>query len=140
MLLLLCVVQVWDLVPGALQESLQELVGEKDDDAVPDADVSANWGTNSKQAAHNSSQPTHLGPLFGLVGMFDYPLLQPGAKHTHSKWNTNSRVSCRQHLNCCKAYAVKALSLLSSSSRCGCQSKMQRLCCQSKKNQVVHQR
>jgi len=78
-----CVVQVWDLVPGALQEALGELVGEKDDDAVPEADVSADWGTNCKQALHDISQPKHSGLLCGPVGLLDHSLLQPGAKHTH---------------------------------------------------------
>jgi hypothetical protein len=37
---LICAVQVWELVPAALQESLQEIVGEKAGDTVAEADVS----------------------------------------------------------------------------------------------------
>jgi hypothetical protein len=33
--------QVWELVPAALQESLQELVGEQGEGAVEEAEVSA---------------------------------------------------------------------------------------------------
>lgn len=32
--------QVWDMVPAALHEALEELVGQKDDEAVAEADVS----------------------------------------------------------------------------------------------------
>lgn len=34
--------QVWDMVPAALQEALSELVEDKDDDAVAEAEVG--WG------------------------------------------------------------------------------------------------
>lgn len=37
----LCGAQVWDLVPAALHDAIEELVGDKDGDAVAEAEVGA---------------------------------------------------------------------------------------------------